>query len=244
MMQCCFYSAEKGWIDQQYGDLILLSKFSCCFIIALNRTVLLIRSWLMASLALTRCFACIQPIKSNMNKSKNFCSKLNIIMILIYLSVFASLNILGVMMLSYDENGCKISEEIYLKYPSIEFYNNFLLGILGYCVPCFVTLISDICLICFLKSKSMIETKIISKTMTVLFISSFAYLLCYLPYSIIFICKSFNVVTIYMNELILFVTHLRYLNHILMFYIYFIMSKSFRSNIKKIFFKKYQPVNI
>jgi hypothetical protein len=84
-----------------YMEPILISKFMCRFIIALNRTVILLHNWLVASLALTRCYAIYKPLSSTTYFSPKFYYRLNLSVFLSLIALFSSVNAFGVTLLSY-----------------------------------------------------------------------------------------------------------------------------------------------
>jgi hypothetical protein len=280
-------------IDSIYIEPILISKFMCRFIIALNRTVILLHNWLVAMLALTRCYAIYKPLNSTTSFSSKFYFRLNLCVLTALLLIFTSSNIYGVLLLSYypksvnslalDHNinqsignqtnlmpfenraECRISNEIYAKYKYIDAYINLTLGIIGYSLPCLITLFINLLLIRKLRymrllnasklnersgnhsnPNSSIDSKLYKhrkfdhiasrnrsqflKTTSSLLTLSFAYLICYIPYSVMFLLLSLDIIT--MNGDVIFsLTCLRYLNHTLNFYIYFLTGKKFRNDL-------------
>ena len=89
-------------IDSVYVEIVLISKFTCRFIIALNRTVILIHNWLIATMAITRCYAIYKPLNSNTYFSSKFYFRLNLSILFVLLALFISVNIYGVSFLSYS----------------------------------------------------------------------------------------------------------------------------------------------
>jgi hypothetical protein len=223
----------------------------------LNRTIILMHNWLVASLAITRCYAIYKPINSTAYFSSKFYYRLNLSVVLFLVLLFTSINIYGVMLLSYTKGGisnvngtinehirpaCRISNEIYEKYKYIDVYMNIILGIIGYSLPCCVTLIMNLILVYNIRhlqvqaKKNTTErnaaknrNKFFKATSSLLMIS-FGYIICYLPYSCMFLLLSLDVIR--MNGNVIFVlTSLRYLNHTLNFYIYFATGKNFRNGV-------------
>ncbi len=269
----------------------------CRFIISVNRTITLLHNWLVASLAVTRCYAIYKPINSTTNYSSKFYYRLNLIVLFVLTFIFASLNIFGVMLLSYskpvinndilndstshqnqtmlysNQPICQVSQEIYDKYIYIDVYINITLGILGYSLPCFITLITNLMLIYNIKKvyilKKVVEKNIhknhaashdlpknygltniqseknsnknrnqFFKTTSSLLLISISYLVCYIPYSFLFLFLSLDKITMDIPIIIFSFTCLKYLNHTLNFYIYFATGKKFRNDVLKIFKKK------
>lgn len=280
--ECSLLALSKfGLIDPIYAEPVLISKFMCRFIIGLNRTVVLMHNWLVACMAITRCYSIYKPLNSNMNFGSKFYYRLNICVFLSLLIVFSILNIYGVLFLSFTKSmnsytnstsysnlnrtsihsECKISNENYDKYPYIEAYINITLGVIGYSLPCFITLIINLLLIYNIRNLHILKTsnnrnesgkyfkniedsyksqRIHSaksrnqflKATSSLLTLSFSYLICYIPYSFLFLSFSLNLVQ--MNGDIVFaVSCLRYLNHTLNFYIYFATGKRFRNDVLK-----------
>jgi hypothetical protein len=56
------FLSQFNYIDQIYSEPILISQFMCRFIIALNRTIILLRNWLMTSMAMTRLYVILKNI--------------------------------------------------------------------------------------------------------------------------------------------------------------------------------------
>lgn len=282
-------------IDPIYMEPVLISKFMCRFIIALNRCVILLHNWLVASLALTRCYAIYNPLNSTTQFSTKFYYRLNLTVLAILVLAFSSINIYGVMLLSYNSHSavsytnmfsnasnstpahmeyrpeCRISKEIYEKYKYIEAYINITLGIIGYSLPCFITLIINLVLIYNLRHMNLLKTvqskrahgiaqaqlnsnlnssnnnspqatnqngkhmknrNQFFKATGSLLTLSFSYLICYIPYSFMFLLLSLDMIR--MNGDVIFgLTCLRYLNHTLNFYIYFLTGKKFRNDVIK-----------
>ncbi len=125
---------------------------------------------------------------------------------------------------------CKINAAIYEQFPHIDTLINVCLGIIGYCVPCLLALILDIMLIHTIRHKAMFN----QSNGTFLLTFSAVYLLCYIPYSVVFLLLSVDV-SIDVNIIVL-VTHLRYFNHVITFYIYLATGKTFRSDLAELFF--------
>lgn len=228
--------SRLGYIDTRYSEPILLSTFSCRFIIALNRTVILLRNWLMTLMTMTRLYAIRQPFQSTVVHTKRFYLKLNLGALLLLSTVFISINIYGVMMLNYVEATndnvypeCRIRKSLYERFEYIDAIINFLLGIVGYILPCLMALVVDIALIHTIRQKAMHK----QNSSNFLLVFSTIYVLCYMPYSIVFLIFSLDLFTINVN-VIMFVTHLRYLNHVVTFYIYLATGKSFRKDLKSI----------
>jgi len=167
---------------------VLISKFMCFSIILLNRTVTLLHNWLVASLAVTRCYAIYQPINSTTRFSSKFYFRLNLTVLICLSFAFVSLNVVGIMPLSYNQNlpyldpnetlpfnmnnnnyslnmayeqlpqaTCQISQAFYDKYKYIDVYINITLGIVGYSLPCFITLIINLMLIYHIKKAYLIK---------------------------------------------------------------------------------------
>ena len=148
-------------IHSVYEELVLVSNFTCKFIIGLNRTVMLIHNWLIATMAATRCYAIYKPLSSNTYFGSKFYFRLNLSIVFILLGIFGSINLYGVSLLSFSyvayndsftnetlmEPQCVISKEVYNKFENIELYINLLLGIFGYTLPCLITLIINLVLI-------------------------------------------------------------------------------------------------
>jgi hypothetical protein len=126
---------------------------------------------------------------------------------------------------------CRIDAKIYEKYEYIDFYINIALGLIGYCLPCLLTLIINIFLSNEIRKNS--KQKDTLKTTNFIIIFSFIYLFCYSPYSIVFLLLSLDLISI-SPILFVIVSNVRYLNHVLTFYINFALGKKFRKDIKKI----------
>ncbi|CAF0716648.1 unnamed protein product [Brachionus calyciflorus] len=263
-------------IDHIYAEPVLISKFMCRFIISLNRTVILVHNWLVAFMAITRCYAIYKPLNSNTYFGSKFYFKLNISVLLSLIFIFTTFNVYGVSFLSYNKTPfalnssnitslkynieCKVPQEIYTKYKYFDAYVNLTLGIIGYSLPCFITLIINLILIynirnlnpCYKGSGAgrrsvdrfgMINNQFshttrnknqFFKATSSLLTLSFSYLICNIPYSFLFLLMSLNMVK--MNGDVIFaLTCLRYLNHILNFYIYFATGKRFRNDVIRIF---------
>ena len=261
-------------IDTIYAEPILISKFMCRFIIALNRTVILIHNWLVAFMAITRCYAIYKPLNSNTNFSSKFYFKLNLSVLLSLILIFTTFNIYGVSFLSYTKilggnltiftgklqnyhYECKVSQEVYVKYKYFDAYLNLTLGIIGYSLPCIITLLINLVLIynirnlnsCYKSTHvvrrnskeigtnshlitSLSKNQFFKATSSLLTLS-FSYLICNIPYSVLYLLMSLNLVR--MNGDVIFaVMCLRYLNHILNFYIYFATGKRFRDDVVKL----------
>jgi hypothetical protein len=118
---------------------------------------------------------------------------------------------------------------------------NIILGIIGYSLPCCVTLIMNLILVFNIRhlqaqaskggdrNVAKNRSKFFKATGSLLMIS-FGYIICYLPYSCMFLLLSLDVIR--MNGNIIFVlSSLRYLNHTLNFYIYFATGKKFREGV-------------
>lgn len=265
-------------IDSIYAEPILISRFMCQFIIALNRTVILIHNWLVAFMAITRCYAIYKPLNSNTNFSSKFYFKLNLGVLLSLIFIFTTFNIYGVSFLSYTkilsgnatisdsvqkyQYECKVSPEVYSKYKYFDAYLNLTLGIIGYSLPCIITLLINLVLIynirnlnsCYKgtdvvrrnsekigKTNYLVTGKSKNqffKATSSLLTLSFSYLICNIPYSVLYLLMSLNLVR--MNGDVIFaIMCLRYLNHILNFYIYFATGKRFRDDVVKLLkFKK------
>jgi hypothetical protein len=163
-------------VDQMYGELVLISQFSCRFVIGMNRTVILLHNWLIATMAATRCYAIYKPFNSNTSFSSKFYFRLNIFIVTFLLSLFISVNIYGVSLLNYynynnsslslhmnsssnisAETSCQMPKQIYEKYPNIDVYINILLGIFGYSLPCLITLIINLVLIYNIRNVEMLK---------------------------------------------------------------------------------------
>lgn len=253
-------------IDPIYMEPVLISAFMCRFIIALNRTVILLHNWLVACMAITRCYAIYKPLNSNTNFSSKFYFRLNICVFMGLLLVFLLVNVYGVSLLSYSKPSvdsghpeCRISKEIYEKYQYIDVYINITLGVIGYSLPCFITLIINLLLIYNIRNLHSLKTESSQngrksvdenlprnqrihstksrsnqffKATSSLLTLSFSYLICYIPYSFLFLLLSLD--KIRMNGDIIFAfTCLRYLNHTLNFYIYFATGKRFRNDVMR-----------
>jgi hypothetical protein len=151
-------------IEAKYEEIVLISKFTCRFVIALNRTVILVHNWLIAAMAATRCYAIYKPLNSNTHFSSQFYFRLNMSIVFALAAFFVSVNYYGVSLLSYargelrfNETGlnetaggqaqCNIASEVYEQHPRIDFYINLFLGIIGYSLPCLFTLLINLVLI-------------------------------------------------------------------------------------------------
>ena len=279
-----------------YAEPVLISKFMCYSIISINRIVTLLHNWLVASLAVTRCYAIYQPINSTTRFSSKFYFRLNLIVLFCLTFTFVLLNIFGLMPLSYQRNSsttvfnesswsnrtfqatCQISQDFYKQYKYIDVYINITLGIVGYSLPCFITLITNLMLIynikkayfikkvvetkqSFSRSEEMIETttqqqrdhlsnavnetrikvnksryKFFKATSSLLLVS-ISYLICYIPYSVLFLLLSLDKINL--DQITMFsITCLKYLNHTLNFYIYFATGKKFRNDVLNLFRRK------
>ena len=272
-------------IPLYYEEPVLISPFMCRFVISLNRTVILLHNWLMVSLAATRCYAIYKPINSNSNFGSKFYLRLNLIVFTFLLAIIVSSNIYGVYILSFTpmvinnekllqkRAHCKISQEVYAKYQHIEAYINIGLGVIGYSLPCFVTLIINLVLIYNLRNidspwinksnynikenvslpskiddneltsektikkfnlKSTKRQSQFVKTTSSLIIISFAYLICNLPYTFCFLFISLGLLQ-FSETMIYVVTWIRYLNHSLNFYIYYLTGERFRKDVNGFF---------
>jgi hypothetical protein len=102
--------SRLNYIDTMYSEFIHISEFMCRFVIALNRTVILLHNWLVAFLALTRCYAIYKPLNSNILVSSKFYYRLNLFVLLIMIVLFATANIFGVAMLTYTKTRMNASE--------------------------------------------------------------------------------------------------------------------------------------
>jgi hypothetical protein len=159
-------------IDSIYAEPILISKFMCHFIIAFNRTITLLHNWLVASLALTRCYAIYKPFNSTANFGSKFYFRLNLFVFISLIVVFSSLNIVGVMPLDHKLNNytsnestsemphptCGISEAVYKRFEQIDVFINITLGIIGYSVPGLITLIINLILIYNIRNINLFRT--------------------------------------------------------------------------------------
>ncbi|RNA41503.1 G-coupled receptor -like protein [Brachionus plicatilis] len=260
-------------IDSIYAEPILISKFMCHFIIALNRTVILVHNWLVAFMAITRCYAIYKPLNSTTNFSSKFYFKLNLGVLISLIFIFTTFNIYGVSFLTFTkiplgnttmsnsmqkhQSECKISEEVYVKYKYFDAYLNLTLGIIGYSLPCIITLLINLVLIYNIRNLNSCHkgTNIVRrssdkigtnsylvtgkskiqffKATSSLLTLSFSYLICNIPYSVLYLLMSLNLVR--MNGDVIFaIMCLRYLNHILNFYIYFATGKRFRDDVVKL----------
>lgn len=279
-----------------YAEPVLISKFMCYSIISINRIVTLLHNWLVASLAVTRCYAIYQPINSTTRFSSKFYFRLNLIVLFCLTFTFVLLNIFGLMPLSYQRNSsttvfnesswsnrtfqatCQISQDFYKQYKYIDVYINITLGIVGYSLPCFITLITNLMLIynikkayfikkvvetkqSFSRSEEMIETTTqqqrdhlsnavnetrikvnksrytFFKATSSLLLVSISYLICYIPYSVLFLLLSLDKINL--DQITMFsITCLKYLNHTLNFYIYFATGKKFRNDVLNLFRRK------
>ena len=283
-----------------YAEPVLISKFMCYSIISINRIVILLHNWLFASLAVTRCYAIYQPINSTTRFSSKFYFRLNLIVLFCFTFTFVLLNIFGVMPLSYQQNSsttafneswsnrtyqatCQISQDFYKQYKYIDVYINITLGIVGYSLPCFITLITNLMLIYNIKKayfiKKVVETKQSNnrqsfsrseemtetttqqqrnhlsnavnemrtkvnksrynffKATSSLLLISISYLICYIPYSVLFLLLSLDKINL--DQITMFsITCLKYLNHTLNFYIYFATGKKFRNDVLNLFRRK------
>jgi hypothetical protein len=272
-------------IDKLYSEPILISQFMCRFIIALNRTVILLHNWLVALLALTRCYAIYKPLNSHIFLSSKFYCRLNLSILFVLLLFFITGNIFGVAMLTYSKTAinetttttttnidgykieCKFKEELYNKYKYLDVYTNLAIGIIGYSLPIIITLIINIALIINLrhlllhktnflrrntfnsrskperslhdlekydlKEKNLNRIKFFKTTGSLLFIS-ISYLICYIPFTLVFLLFSLDKLNMN-NNLIFGLTNLRYLNHTLNFFIYYASGKRFRNDVKAFF---------
>jgi hypothetical protein len=249
-----------GVIDSKYEEIVLISKFTCHFVIALNRTVILMHNWLIAAMAATRCYALYKPLSANLNFSPKFYLRLNLSTLLILLCLFVSLNVYGVSLLSYTDRDaprdaqCHISAEIYKSYPRVDFYINLSLGIIGYSLPCLITLVINLVLIYNMRKVGLLRIKkystnnedegdgdnanassnannnVLQKATFTLLTLSFSYLICYVPYTVAYVLLSLDAVQ--MNGDVFFaLSQLRALNHTLNFYIYFFTGKRFRRDV-------------
>nr|QVK45706.1 G protein-coupled receptor [Proales similis] len=268
-------------IDEIYMEPVLISGFMCRFIIAMNRITILMHNWLVASLALTRCYAIYNPLDSTTQFSSKFYLRLNVCVFTLLIVVFTALNLFGVSLLTYNEPPtsslnqssaflppCRISEKVYEKFQHIDVYINIMLGIIGYSLPCFITLLINILLLLKIskmrlfkrESEDTIETTRsfslneinglnessksrhvksrrkhqFLKTSTSLLGISFAYLICYIPYSLVFLLMSLDKIP-QNRDVIFAVSSLRLLNHTINFYIYFLTGKKFRQDLKRLF---------
>jgi hypothetical protein len=253
-------------IDSKYEEIVLISKLTCRFVIALNRTVILVHNWLIAAMAATRCYAIYKPLNSNTHFSSKFYFRLNLSIAFVLAVLFVSVNYYGVSLLSYSREvtafnasglnetsqeypRCTIAAEVYKQHPRIDFYINLFLGIIGYSVPCFITLLINLVLIYnvrhieVLKSTKYSNTlssaesshpahhnRVFVKATSSLLTLSFSYLICYIPYSVAYLLLSLDIVQTNGN-VIFALTNLRALNHTLNFYIYFLTGKRFRSDV-------------
>jgi len=173
---------------------------------------------------------------------------------------------------------CTISEIWYSQVKYIEVYINLTLGIIGYSLPCIITLIINLILIYNIRNINMFRTptnkqqpttptmpyanggsintnlsscggagggSVINssgskqyfksrnqflKTTSSLLTLSFSYLICYLPYSFLFLFVSLELSRLN-GDLIFAFTCLKYLNHTLNFFIYFATGKRFRGEV-------------
>lgn len=274
-------------VDSKYEEIITISAFTCRFVITLNRTVTLVHNWLIATMAATRCYAIYKPLSSNTYFSSKFYFRLNMSIVFVLLSVFVATNVYGVSLMVYiaEETGpngtigaqCRIADEVYAKIRNIDVYVNLFLGIIGYSLPCFITLVINLVLIynvrnlelikrnptvrksicrqqsssSFLQGSSQVmadgsvaltstaSSKVFLKATGSLLTLSFAYLICYIPYSVNYLLYSLDFIS--MNGGVLFaLNQLKTLNHTLNFYIYFATGKRFRNDVLK-FLKLRRP---
>jgi hypothetical protein len=173
---------------------------------------------------------------------------------------------------------CSISKSLYARFKNIEVFINVTLGVIGYSLPCIITLIINLILIYNIRNINMFRssqnkqqlttTPSLSpfqngggsmnlsscgggggslvyssgsrqyfksrnqfvKTTSSLLTLSFSYLICYIPYTLLFLLLSLDL--LHMNGNLIFAFYcLRYLNHTLNFFIYFATGKRFRNDV-------------
>ena len=169
-------------IDKIYSELVNISKFMCRFIIGFNRTITLIHNWLLASMAITRCYAIYKPLNSTAYYSVKFYYRLNLLVVFSLIVIFSGFNTFGASLLEFylpserfDSANltfsndtlsqaammrpmCGISPSLYKNYKYIEVYINVTLGIIGYSLPCFITLIINLVLIYKIRHMLLLKT--------------------------------------------------------------------------------------
>lgn len=288
-------------IDSIYMEPVLISKFACQFLIAFNRLITLLHNWLVAFMALTRCYAVYKPLNSTTYYGPKFYFRLNLCILAVLILLFTAINVFGVWpltykMIQYVDNvtnqslvyaTCTYSVELYERVKYMDAYVNITVGIIGYSLPCLITLVINLILIYNIRNLSLFRTtssrggaggdqyctmscngdggaggfnaslrsgKAVSKrqtpgphannkrtnrarnqffkTSSSLLTLSFCYLICYIPYSLLFFLISLNLLKMN-NDIIFALTCLRNLNHTLNFYIYLATGKRFRNEVFK-----------
>lgn len=163
-------------IDKLYSEPIYISSFMCRFAIALNRTIILLHNWLVALLALTRCYAIYKPFNKHTLYNSKFYCRLNLYFLFILLTLFIGLNIFGVALMTYTKTDfnstnytfsndnssgyssinsefadykveCKLNPDLYKRFKYLDFYINLSIGIIGYSLPLAITFFINLVLI-------------------------------------------------------------------------------------------------
>ncbi len=216
----------------------------------------------MTTMAGTRLYAIKSPFSSTILHTASFYYRLNACIFLIFATFFISANVYGVMLLKYTEinfentpnstglnslaeidissaesrRECRIDKDIYEKQPNIEVWINITIGIVGYCLPCLLTSLIDLCLIYSIRKSDSVGTtrnRRLHKSTILVLVFSTIYLICYIPFTIVFLLLSLDLIV--SVEVVVFVTYLRYLNHVISFYVYLVIGKTFRKNILSMF---------
>ena len=151
-------------IDKIYSEPTLISKFMCKFLIAFNRTIFHLHNWLVALLAVTRCYAIYRPFNKHAFTNSNFYLNLNLYNLLFLLIIFMTSNVfVSVFIFDLTQTShnltnqtvyvthCSIKEELKNRFYHIEVVHNLVVGVIGYSLPTIITLIINIALIANLK---------------------------------------------------------------------------------------------
>ena len=248
-------------IDKIYSEPVLISKFMCRFLLAFNRTVFVIHNWLVALLAVTRCYAIYKPFA--LISSKFYCH-LNLYTLVTLLIIFITGNIFGASIFDlkqtgYNRSECKIKDYLEEKYENIAVYQNLIIGVIGYSLPVITTLLINLALIVNIRyllfnkkeilrrnthsNKGIENTQNLNrikflKTSSSLLLISFSYLICYIPFTTLYMLLSLDKLDMNrdLNRRLVFAfTKLRYLNHTLNFFLYYATAKRFRNDINSFF---------
>ncbi len=221
----------------------------------------------MTAMAGTRLYAVKSPFSSTIIHTTAFYYRLNACIVMIFATFFILVNIYGAMLLKHTEinfedfnssylnssadfsetnnykselyRECRIDKDIYEEYPNIEVWINITIGIVGYCLPCLLTSLIDLCLICSVRKSDSVGTsrnKRLHNSIILVLVFSIIYLVCYLPFTIVFLLLSLDLNM--SAEVVVFVTYLRYLNHVISFYVYLAVGKTFRKRVFAMFSKK------
>ncbi|CAF1396278.1 unnamed protein product [Rotaria magnacalcarata] len=250
------YSIKKS----EYFSLMHVSAFSCFFFYMINRLFAALCSWLITCFTLIRFLNIFRPLNT---------IRSNIILVICLTIIFATANSYLMFSLGYDREAkstlienfvnnsneiifrssrCHIREE-YSTNSLTLLLNVLVAGFLNLVLPSMLTLLVNICIICYIKRIYNVQhfehsarrsdcssAASYRSTSSTLLVISMTYTLCYLPYCIIYVLLSHfdgaNTILVYLSEISFII---RYISHSVNFYAYIFTSLRFRRDIISLF---------